>query len=63
MDGLIYNTDGRIGGSTTHNTQELNEKTGGMRNEENWQKTRVVRSGRMQEVCDVKCQRVKQVAV
>ena len=24
-DGLIYSTDGRIGGSTTCNTQELNE--------------------------------------
>ena len=26
MDGLIYSTDGRIGGSTTRNTQELNER-------------------------------------
>ena len=26
MDGLIYSTDGKIGGSTSHNTQELNER-------------------------------------
>ncbi len=26
VDGLIYSTDGRIGGSTTRNTQELNER-------------------------------------
>ena len=62
MDGLIYSTDGRIGGSTTSYTQELNVRL------DEWemrQKTRVVRSGKKQEVCDVvvRDQNVKQVAM
>ena len=62
VDGLICSTDGRIGGSTTCNTQELNVRL------DEWemrQKTRVVRSGKKQEVCDVvvRDQNVKQVAM
>ena len=44
VDDLIYSTDGRIGGSATNNTQELNERL------EEWE---MMKTGRRQGVCGV----------
>ena len=62
VDGLIYSTDGRIRGSTTRNTQELNERLDEWEMRQTGRRQGVCGVDRKQEMCDVvgKGQNVKE---